>query len=93
MFCITQGGEQKAQKVAYGKLLILKNIIQNQEINLDNELIDIPSFLISRKFNNMDKKMVYYALKFIGNYIDKKILKPNSLHYSKSRLKLENLYK
>ena len=70
-----------------------KNRKHTIKINLDNELIDIPSFLISRKFNNMDKKMVYYALKFIGNYIDKKILKPNSLHYSKSRLKLENLYK
>ena len=63
------------------------------KINLDNELINVPVFLIDKKANNIDKKIIYFALKFIGNYIDKKILKPNSLNYSRSRIKLENLFK
>ena len=60
---------------------------------IDNEKINIPTFLVQKKFENIDKKSVYYALKFIGKFLEKNILIPNNLNYPISRKNLENCFK
>ena len=67
-----------------------KNMIT---VNLDNEKINIPSFMVDKKFENIDTKSIYYALKFIGKFIEKNILIPNNLNYPVSRKKLEDCFK
>ena len=61
-------------------------------IKIDNEDFIVPYFLINKKYEDISNNSIYKALKFIGNYIDKKILKPNHLLYPKFRMKLENFY-
>ena len=60
---------------------------------LDNENIYVPSFMVNEKFDNIDTKSIYYALTFIGKFLEKKILFPNSLNYPISRKNLENCFK
>ena len=60
---------------------------------LDNEQINIPSFLVEKKFENVDSKSIYYALKFIGKFLEKNILIPNNLNYPTSRKNLENFFR
>jgi len=60
---------------------------------LDNEQINIPSFLVEKKFENVDVKSIYNALKFIGKFLEKNILIPNNLNYPISRKNLENFFK
>ena len=67
-----------------------KNMIT---VNIDNEKINIPSFMVDKKFENVDTKSIYYALKFIGKFIEKNILIPNNLNYPVSRKKLEESFK
>jgi len=72
------------------KVHIKKNIIT---VNIDNENLNIPSFMVENKFDNIDTKSIYHALIFIGNFLKKKILVPNNLNYPISRKKLENFYR
>jgi len=67
-----------------------KNMIT---VNIDNEKINIPSFMVEKKFENIDTKSIYYALKFIGKFLEKNILIPNNLKYPMPRKKLENYFK
>ena len=67
-----------------------KNMIT---VNIDNEKINIPCFMVDKKFENVDTKSIYYALKFIGKFIEKNILIPNNLNYPVSRKKLEESFK
>ena len=67
-----------------------KNMIT---VNIDNEKINIPCFMVEKKFENIDTKSIYYALKFIGRFIEKKVLIPNNLNYPMSRKKLESFFK
>ena len=60
---------------------------------LDNEQINIPSFLVEKKFENVDAKSIFYALKFIGKFLEKNILIPNNLNYPISRKNLENFFR
>ena len=60
---------------------------------LDNEQINIPSFLVEKKFENVDVKSIYNALKFIGKFLEKKILIPNNLNYPMFRKNLENFFR
>ena len=60
---------------------------------LDSEQINIPSFLVEKKFENVDVKSIYNALKFIGKFLEKKILIPNNLNYPISRKNLQNYFK
>ena len=60
---------------------------------LDSEQINIPSFLVEKKFENVDAKSIYNALKFIGKFLEKNILIPNNLNYPISRKNLENFFK
>ena len=67
-----------------------KNMIT---VKIDNAKINIPSFLVDKKFENVDTKSIYNALKFIGEFIEKNILIPNNLNYLVSRKKLEDCFK
>ena len=67
-----------------------KNMIT---VSIDNEKINIPSFMVEKKFENIDTKSIYYALKFIGKFLEKNILIPNNLKYPMPRKKLENYFK
>ena len=60
---------------------------------LDNEQINIPSFLVEKKFENVDVKSIYNALKFIGKFLEKNILIPNNLNYPIFRKNLENFFR
>jgi DNA repair protein RecO (recombination protein O) len=62
-------------------------------VNIDNENISVPSFMIDKKFENIDTKSIYSALTFIGKFLKKNILTPNNLNYPISRIKLENYFK
>jgi len=62
-------------------------------VTLDNEQINIPSFLVEKKFENVDVKSIYNALKFIGKFLEKNILIPNNLNYPISRKNLENFFR
>ena len=72
------------------KIYSEKNMIT---VNIDNEKINIPSFLVEKKFDNIDSRNIYYALKFIGKFLEKKILIPNNLNYPLPRKNLENYFK
>ena len=67
-----------------------KNLIT---VIIDNEKIKIPSFMVEKKFEKVDTKSIYYALKFIGKFLEKNILIPNNLNYPISRKILENLFR
>ena len=62
-------------------------------VNIDKEKINIPSFMVEKKFEKVDTKSIYYALKFIGKFLEKNILIPNNLNYPISRKILENLFR
>ncbi len=67
-----------------------KNMIT---VSIDNEKINIPSFMVEKKFENIDMKSIYYALKFIGKFLEKNILIPNNLNYPMPRKNLESCFK
>ena len=62
-------------------------------VNIDDENINVPSFMIDKKFYDIDTKSIYYALTFIGNFLKKNVLIPNNLSYPISRIKLENYFR
>ena len=61
-------------------------------VNIDNEKINIPSFMVERKIENVDAKSIYYALRLIGKFLQKNILIPNNLNYPISRKNLESCF-
>ena len=67
-----------------------KNMIT---VKIDNEMINIPIFLVKKNFENIDAKSIYCALKFIGKFLEKTILIPNNLNYPISRKNLENFFR
>ena len=67
-----------------------KNMIT---VNINNEKTNIPSFMVEKKFENIDTKSTYCALKFIGKFFEKNILIPNNLNYPISRKKLESCFR
>ena len=67
-----------------------KNMIT---VNINNEETNIPSFMVEKKFENIDTKSIYCALKFIGKFLEKNILVPNNLNYPISRKKLESCFR
>jgi DNA repair protein RecO (recombination protein O) len=62
-------------------------------VNIDNENIKVPIFMVDKKFDNIDTKLIYCALTFIGKFLKKNILTPNNLNYPISRIKLENYFR
>jgi len=75
--------------------LISKNYSKTNmtTVFLDNEKINIPSFMIEYKLENVDTKSIYYALKLIGKFLEKNILIPNNLNYPMPRKNLESFFK
>jgi len=67
-----------------------KNMIT---VDINNEKTSIPSFMVEKKFENIDTKSIYSALKFIGKYFEQNILIPNNLNYPISRKKLESCFR
>ena len=53
----------------------------------------IPNFLIEKKINTTDLKILLDGLKIVGDYLDKTILKPNNLTQPISRLQFINSLK
>ena len=53
----------------------------------------IPNFLIDRDEKKLDKKTLSIALKLVGDFLEKNILKPNNISQPNSRLEFVNLFK
>ena len=53
----------------------------------------IPSFLIDKNLNYVDKNTLLNGLKLVGDYLDKTILKPNNLSQPISRVQFINTLK
>ena len=62
-------------------------------VNIDNEKINIPTFMAEKKIENIDTKSIFIALKFIGKFLEKKILIHNKINYPTSRRTLENCFR
>ena len=62
-------------------------------VNIDNEKMNIPSFMVERKLENVDTESIYCALRLIGKFLQKNILIPNNLNYPMSRKNLENFFR
>ena len=75
--------------------LLSKNYSKKNMVTvyIDNEKINIPSFMVENKFENVDTKSIYRALKLIGKFLEKNILIPNNLKYSMPRKNLESFFK
>jgi DNA repair protein RecO (recombination protein O) len=75
--------------------LISKNYSNNNMaiVLIDNEKMNIPNFMVENKFENIDTKSIYSALKLIGKFLQKNILLPNNLNYPTPRKNLESFYK
>jgi len=53
----------------------------------------VPNFLIDRDEKKPDKKTLSKALKLVGDFLEKNVLKPNNISYPNSRLDFVNLFK
>tara|TARA_Y100000590_G_scaffold21439_1_gene24899 strand:+ start:970 stop:1650 length:681 start_codon:yes stop_codon:yes gene_type:complete len=73
--------------------LVNKKIIKNQLqyiVISNSEKKIIPNFLIDKNENSVDLFTLQKALKLIGDYLEKIILKPNNLNHPISRLQFIN---
>ena len=76
--------------------LVNKKIIKNQLqyiVISNSEKKVIPNFLIDKNENSVDLFTLQKALKLIGDYLEKIILKPNNLNHPISRLQFINTLK
>ena len=84
-----------------GYNLELSKIVQSEIVNSqkkyfvksNSEKRYIPNFLIDQTDINLDKKNLSNALKLIGDFLEKNILKPNNINYPIARLEFINLLK
>ena len=53
----------------------------------------IPNFLIDRHEEKLDNQTLSKALKLVGDFLEKNVLKPNNISYPNSRLEFVNLFK
>ena len=68
--------------------LVDKEIINNQTkyfVKSSTEKRTVPNFLIEKNENSEDRSTLLNALKLVGDYLNKTILKPNNLNYPSSR--------
>ena len=76
---------------------LVKKEIKNDEISYyaitANEKKNVPNFLIDKNLKIKDIKILLKGLTLISNYLDKTILKPNSISYPTSRTHFVNLFK
>lgn len=77
--------------------IIAKSEVINNEkkyfVESNSEKKYIPNFLIDRDEKKLDKKMLSKALKLVGDFLEKNVLKPNNISYPNSRLDFVNLFK
>ena len=69
--------------------LVEKDLVENKTIyyvKSSTEKKYVPNFLIEKDLDVIDKKTLLNGLKLVGDFLDKTILKPNSLSYPNSRL-------
>ena len=83
------GFDMNLKSNSFSKIDSKNNIIT---VNIDNEKINIPIFMLEKKIENIDTKSIYCALKLIGKFLEKNILIPNNLNYPISRKNLENCF-
>ena len=76
---------------------IAKSEVINSEkkyfVGSNSEKKYIPNFLIDRDEKKLDKKTLSKALKLVGDFLEKNVLKPNNISYPSSRLEFVNLFK
>ena len=76
-----------------------KNYVKNIIVDGDEKFIVestnkiIPNFLINNNINPNNEKDIINGFKIVGEFLDKSILKPNSINFPLSRLELGNLIK
>ena len=71
-------------------------VINNEKkyfVGSNSEKKYIPNFLIDRDEKKLDKKTLSKALKLVGDFLEKNVLKPNNISYPNSRLDFVNLFK
>jgi len=71
-------------------------VINNEKkyfVGSNSEKKYIPNFLIDRDEKKLDKETVSKALKLVGDFLEKNVLKPNNISYPNSRLEFVNLFK
>ena len=71
-------------------------VINNEKkyfVGSNSEKKYIPNFLIDRDEKKLDKKTLLKALKLVGDFLEKNVLKPNNISYPNSRLEFVNLFK
>ena len=71
-------------------------IINNEKkyfVGSNSEKKYIPNFLIDRDEQKLDNKTLSKALKLVGDFLEKNVLKPNNISYPNSRLEFVNLFK
>ena len=70
------------------KNLVEKKVVDNELQYISKSSIEkkiVPNFLIDKKLNTRDLKILLNGLKLVGDYLDKSILKPNNLTHPISR--------
>ena len=71
-------------------------VINNKKkyfVGSNSEKKYVPNFLIDRDEKKLDKKTLSKALKLVGDFLEKNVLKPNNISYPNSRLEFVNLFK
>ena len=53
----------------------------------------VPTFLVDKNEDVVDKKNISNALKLIGDFLEKNVLKPNNINYPNARLEFVSLFK
>lgn len=76
--------------------IVKSEVINNKKkyfVGSNSEKKYIPNFLIDRDEKKLDKKTLSKALKLVGDFLEKNVLKPNNISYPNSRLEFVNLFK
>jgi DNA repair protein RecO (recombination protein O) len=76
--------------------LVEKEKVKNKTIyyaSSSSEKKYVPNFLIEKNLDITDQKILLDGLKLVSDYLDKTILKPNSLNFPSSRLVFINSFK
>jgi len=71
-------------------------VINNEKkyfVGSNSEKKYVPNFLIDKDKKKLDKKTLSKALKLVGDFLEKNVLKPNNISYPNSRLDFVNLFK
>ena len=59
----------------------------------DKEKKYIPSFLIEKNDDQIDKIILSKGLKLVGDFLEKNVLRPNNINYPVSRIEFINQLK